>query len=95
MSRIIVTPSATRDLSAITDWISQQSLDGALKFYGDVDQVLQLLSNYPLMGQEVPEFELGLRRHTMGSYLLFYRPLSDGIELIRVLHGSREIERLF
>ena len=31
----------------------------------------------------------------MGKYLLFYQPLSDGIELIRVIHGAREIEDQF
>jgi len=26
--------------------------------------------------------------------LIFYRPIEDGIEVIRVLHGAREIEQL-
>ena len=29
------------------------------------------------------------------NFLIFYRPMEDGIEVIRVLHGAREIERLF
>jgi toxin ParE1/3/4 len=28
------------------------------------------------------------------SYLIFYRPSSDGIEVIRVLHGARDIETI-
>lgn len=28
-------------------------------------------------------------------YLVFYRVLDDGVEVLRVLHGSRDIERLF
>jgi plasmid stabilization system protein ParE len=27
--------------------------------------------------------------------LLFYVPLKDGVDLIRVVHGSRDVERLF
>ena len=95
MARIIITPAATRDLAAITDWLAEHSLNAALKLYEDVDRVLHLLANYPLMGEEVAELKAGLRRHTMGKYLLFYQPLSDGIELIRVLHGAREIEDQF
>jgi len=28
-------------------------------------------------------------------YLIFYRPLSDGVEILRVTHGARDIARLF
>ncbi len=28
-------------------------------------------------------------------YLIFYRPLADGAEILRVIHGARDIERLF
>jgi toxin ParE1/3/4 len=28
------------------------------------------------------------------NHLVFYRPLEDGLELVRVLHGAREIARL-
>jgi hypothetical protein len=29
-----------------------------------------------------------------GKILLFYFPLQDGVDLIRVVHGSRDLERL-
>jgi toxin ParE1/3/4 len=29
------------------------------------------------------------------DFLIFYRPLDDGIEVVRVLHGARETEKLF
>jgi toxin ParE1/3/4 len=28
-------------------------------------------------------------------YLIFYRPIDDGVEVLRVIHGSRDIQRLF
>jgi toxin ParE1/3/4 len=28
-------------------------------------------------------------------YLIFYRPIPDGIEVIRVLHGARDIDTIF
>ncbi len=32
-----------------------------------------------------------LRSFPIGSYLIFYRPMEDGIQLIRVAHGARDI----
>jgi toxin ParE1/3/4 len=29
------------------------------------------------------------------KYLVFYIPRSDGIEVVRVLHGARDLEALF
>lgn len=28
------------------------------------------------------------------NYLVYYRPLRDGIEIVRILHGARDIARL-
>ena len=28
------------------------------------------------------------------KHLIFYRPVDDGIEIVRVLHGARDIDRL-
>ena len=29
------------------------------------------------------------------NYLVFYRPVADGIEVIRVVHGARDIDTIF
>jgi len=95
MADVICTPAAARDLVAITDWIAENNLEAALKFYDEVDRILILTSKYPHMGQAVEHLQPGLRRHVLGNYLLFYRFTNDTIELIRVLHGSRDISQLF
>jgi plasmid stabilization system protein ParE len=33
--------------------------------------------------------------HDFSKYLVFYRPTQSGIEVVRVLHASRDIETLF
>lgn len=95
MATVIRTPSAVRDLAAIADWIATDNLDGALQFYDEVDRVLSLIARYPFMGEDVEHLGIGLRRHSLGDYLLFYRYLNSQIELVRVLHGARDIESLF
>ena len=29
------------------------------------------------------------------NYVVYFRPVSDGIELVRVLHGSRDVPNVF
>jgi toxin ParE1/3/4 len=47
------------------------------------------------MGQAVPELASELRRFPVVGFLIFYRGASYGIEVLRVLHGARDIEAVF
>jgi toxin ParE1/3/4 len=54
-----------------------------------------MLANAPKAGREREELEAGLRSFVEGSYIIFYRIVSGSIEIVRVLHGARDIESLF
>jgi len=47
------------------------------------------------MGRSRFDLSPELRGFPVGSHLIFYRPAVDGIEVIRVLHGARDIPKLF
>jgi toxin ParE1/3/4 len=36
-----------------------------------------------------------LRSFPVGSYIIFYRPTQDGVEIARILHGARDFPPLF
>jgi toxin ParE1/3/4 len=54
-----------------------------------------MLSRIPEMGRKRFDFADGLRSLAVNNYVIFYRPIADGIQLIRVLHGARDIPALF
>ena len=81
--------------------IAADNPGAADRFFEAFQQTLELLAEMPGMGAprpyRAPDLQ-GLRMHPVRGFprhLLFYRPLADGIELVRVLHGKRNIERLF
>jgi toxin ParE1/3/4 len=97
--RIIVRPAAEQDLDEQARHMAAHSnLETALRFYDAADQTFELLAAHPLIGRQadLP----GLRGARMfrirgfEKYLVFYRPVKSGIEVIRVIHGARDIERL-
>jgi toxin ParE1/3/4 len=49
----------------------------------------------PFMGQARFDLAPGLRMFPVGNYLIFFRPIEGGIEVIRVLHGKRNITGRF
>ena len=58
-------------------------------------QTLSRLAAMPFMWQARFDLAPGLRMFQVGSYLIFFRPIQGGIEVIRVLHGKRNITGRF
>lgn len=43
------------------------------------------------MGIARPEVRVDLRIFPMGNYLILYREVDDGAEIVRVIHGARQL----
>jgi toxin ParE1/3/4 len=95
MKAVIRSPQARLDLSEIADFIARDSVDAALRFLDEVDNVLKKLADFPGLGRSRDELGPGLRSFPAGNYVLFYRATAEAIDLVRVLHGARDLDRLF
>jgi hypothetical protein len=51
----------------------------------------EMLVENPLAGRERRELRDGLRSFPVGNYVIFYVPLPDGVEIIRVMHGRQDV----
>ncbi len=99
MKRILRRPSADRDLVAIYRYYAaaQSSLRTADRFFADADRTFRRLADRSGIGTRYhPQEPLfaDLRYFPLAryrDYLVFYRPVEDGIEVYRVLHGARDI----
>ena len=47
------------------------------------------------MGKKRDELLPYLRSFPVENYLIFYRPIEEGIEVLRVVSGYRDLKRLF
>lgn len=95
MQRVYRFRKAEEDLLAIARFIAKENPAAAGRWLDDVEQLLALVATQPFMGEAVEHLRPGLRRVVHGDYLIFYQPLDDGIGLVRVVHGARQIENLF
>jgi toxin ParE1/3/4 len=96
MPRLRILPSAERDLSRPWAFIADRySPASARRFVRQVLKKAQLLSEFPGIGAERDELAPGTRSFPLGKYVLYYHRIEDGIELRRVLHGSRRLPEAF
>ncbi len=91
MPRIIKRPAAETDLDEIWWHIAQDNPINADRFLDRILDSCHTLADFPHMGAKRDELMPGLRSHPVGNYLIYYFPLADGIEIVRVLHGSRDV----
>lgn len=95
MPRILRTLGSRQDYVDIWNYIAVDNQAAADRIIEKFDAALNLLSTAPGLGPRRDEFGLGMRSFPVGQYLIFYRAIDDGIELIRVLHGARNLFGIF
>jgi toxin ParE1/3/4 len=95
MARVIRSERAQEDLEGILDYLDSQSDQAADRFALKFDAACDLHAKHPQAGASSEEYAPTLRHFAVWNYAVFYRPLDDGIEIIRIIHGARDIPRLF
>jgi len=102
MAQVRKRESAKNDLIAQWVWYAENAdVETADRFLAAADATATMLAGQPESGHRifVVKTELhGMRRFPVTdgfeSMLLFYFPLQDGIDLVRVVHGNRALQRL-
>ena len=93
--------AALHDLIDLAYHIALDDTDAAYRSLIAAEESFRDLERMPLMGssQEFKNSALhGIRMWRVRDFpkhLIFYRPIRDGVEIIRVLHSSRDIPGVF
>lgn len=100
-SRAVISPKADRDLDAQFLYFAEESVDLARRYFTAAQNTLERLAQMPELGAvygfertELADVRVWPVRE-FGNHLVFYRPVPGGIEVVRVLHGARDIPAVF
>ncbi len=95
MSRYRFTTTARRDLKEIKNYIAEHSVPAGFRFVDEVVQKCETLAQFPEMGRLWADLNPPLRSFPVGNYLIFYRPVPSGIQIVRIISGYRDIDTIF
>lgn len=94
MPRFIRTQRARQDLIDIWRYIAPNNPAAADALLDRIDEKCALLARNPRLGAERSDIRPGLRYLVVGEYLILYRIIEHGIEIVRVVHGRRDLFNL-
>lgn len=94
MGRIRFSRRALQDIDQILDYVEANRPSVAAEISEDLIRTCQNLSDSPMMGSSFDHWQRGLRAMTCRSYVVYFRPESNGITVVRILHGAQNAESL-
>lgn len=96
-----VLPVADRDLDDQAAYLAHEaSLETALRFYDAAGVTFERIARMPGIGERRESDNPSLaglrvwRVQSFESHLVFYRQAGELVEIVRVLHGARDIGRI-
>jgi len=101
VGKLILDPCVEDELWAIWQFIAQDNPDAATRLLEAARQTFATLAANPELGIRRTFRNLRLwdirsfRISGFDNYLIFYRKVADGIQVLHVFHGARNLEALF
>lgn len=86
---------ATEDLVGIWAYIADDNPVAANRTLDKISDHCLSYAHQPELGEQRRELGRGIRCFSVGLYVVYYRAIADGIEIVRVLHGARDVDRNF
>ena len=91
MKKLTRTAQAELDLIDIWSFISDDNPNAADKLLRELDTKSQLLCKNPELGVAREDIAKKFRCLTYRNYLILYRIKPDSVEVVRYLHGARNL----
>ena len=95
MSRVRLSPRAVTDLDEIGEYIARDNPLRAITFVDELESACRRIAEnpqaYPLRKDLAPDLRMGV--HT--NYLILFRILPNEIRIERILHGARNLPRIW
>ncbi len=91
-----ITKTSEDDLDEIWNYIALDSINNAINFINQIEERIYSLEQFPDRGSFILENEIigGEYRHLMrGEYRVIYKVLHNDVFVMRIIHGSRLLEK--
>lgn len=93
--RVVRTVLANGDLLDIWLYIAQDNITAADRMVERLEQRCETLGANPMLGNKRDDLVMEMRCLIEGNYAIFYRIHEDTVQILRILHGTRDFPAIF
>jgi addiction module RelE/StbE family toxin len=93
--KVRLTSEAKADLEDIGDRIAERNPVRAVTYLRELRERALRIGEFPHAGPPRPKLGEGIRITVHGKYLIIYRVRDETVQILRVLHGARDLDALF
>lgn len=95
MAKVIYSPLAVSDLCDNAEHIANDKPHAAYRWLNSIESVCETLAENPEMGQARKSRNHGpCRSFVKGNYVIIFRGIADGVEIIRIVRGERDLDNV-
>jgi toxin ParE1/3/4 len=95
VTKVIHSQKARIDLLSIWSYVAEDYPNAADRLLDTINEKCTLLSENTKLGQARPDISQNMRYFPVKNYIILYQEQPFGVEIIRVVHGSRDLDILF
>lgn len=86
---------AVKDINEICDYLAKNNPRAASNLFDAIRQKSKLFANFPKMGKSYSQIRPNLRGFLVKDYIVFYYVYNQGIVIVRIISGHRNLDILF
>ncbi len=86
---------AIKDINEICDYLAKNNPRSASNLFDAIRQKCKLFANFPKMGKSYSQIRPNLWGFLVKDYIIFYYPQNEGIVIVRIISGYRNLDTLF
>ncbi|MEJ0028142.1 MAG: type II toxin-antitoxin system RelE/ParE family toxin [Rhizomicrobium sp.] len=95
MTKVYYTNRARLDLADLSEYIARDSPSNAEAFISKLMKKAERIALAPRIYRRRDDLAEDMRSAAFGNHLIFFRVSEEGIEILRIVHGGRDLPRLF
>jgi toxin ParE1/3/4 len=89
------TPEARADLREIALRIADRNPVRALTYVDEIESRAHRIGEFPHAGPPRPQWGEDIRIAVHGKYLIVHRVRGETVQILRIVHGARDLDTLF
>ncbi len=92
MPSFVLSADAEIDIAGICNYVAERNVAAAIKMLARIEDACQTLGENPGLGEVRKGFGVpGCRSFCVSRYVIFFRPSGNGVDIARILDGSRDL----